>query len=128
MGGQQSERELIKAHINGQRLVTIDASAPVSKAVDLMTEHGISQIPVVENDVFIGSITDQALFNQVIAKPELKEAEVRELMSAAFPELEPGSTMADISKALGNGQAAVMVREGEKAALFTKQDVINAMA
>jgi len=127
LDARTSDRDLIHAHIETQRLITVDPNDPVSKAMSLMAEHSISQIPVMENNAFVGSITDSNLFNKVIEQPALKDSGVSTIMGAPFKELEESVSMEDISSALSNGNVAVLLKGADKTAIFTKQDVINAL-
>ncbi len=120
--------DLIKDHA-GKHLVTVTPDNPVSQAILLMNQYGISQIPVVENDKFVGSLTDNNLFGALLEKPELKELPLREIMEAPFPEVAENTSINDVSKLFTDGATAVIVNYGDgKKHIITRQDVIKAIA
>jgi cystathionine beta-synthase len=119
--------DLIKDHA-GKHLVTVTTTDPVSQAILLMNQYKISQIPVVENNEFVGSLTDNKLFSSLLEKPELKELPVRNVMDEAFPEVKGSMPIEEISKLFSNDTQAVIVNYGgDKKHIITRQDMIKAI-
>lgn len=119
--------DLIKDH-SGKHLVTITPINPVSQAILLMNQYGISQIPVMEDGEFVGSLTDNHLFAQLLENPELKELPVKNIMEKPFPEVPANTSIADVSKLFNEKAPAVIVRyDKDKFHIITKQDVIKAI-
>ena len=56
---------MIKDHA-GKHLVTVTEENPVSQALLLMNQYGISQIPVVEGNECVGSLSDNHLFAKLL--------------------------------------------------------------
>lgn len=120
--------DLIKDH-QGQHLVTVSPDTPVSQAMILMKQYGISQIPVVNEKDFVGSLTDNHLFAQLLDNPELKELPVKNIMEAPFPIVEDKACLEDLSLLFKNDAAAIIVKyDLDKHHIITKQDLINAIA
>lgn len=67
--------------IMSKKVVTIDPDEDVEAAVDLMTEHKIKKLPVVENDKIKGIITASDI---VVVEPKLV-ASVANLISMKLP-------------------------------------------
>lgn len=119
--------DLIKDHA-GKHLVTVTTSNPVSQAILLMNQYKISQIPVVEDNKFVGSLTDNRLFSALLEKPELKELPVKNVMEAPFPEVSGNAPIEEISKLFGNDNQAVIVNYGDgQKHIITRQDMIKAI-
>lgn len=120
--------DLIKDHA-GKHLVTVTQDNPISQAILLMNQYGISQIPVVGDDGFVGSLTDNHLFAKLCENPELKELPVKNIMEQAFPIVKEVTTIADISKLFQQGAKAVLVSyDKDKHHIITQQDMIKAIA
>ena len=118
--------DLVKNHID-KHLVTVTPNDPVSQGMLLMHQYKISQIPVVENGAFIGSVTEKKLFSCLLEKPELKELPIRNIMENPFPVVEAGKSIEDVSKLFTKEIQAVLVNyEGDKYHIITRQDVIQA--
>lgn len=120
--------DLIKDHA-GKHLVTVTPDNPVSQAILLMNQYGISQIPVVGNDGFEGSLTDNVVFAKLCDNPEIKELPVKNIMQEPFPVVDENTTIETISKHFQNKAKAVIVKyDGDKYHIITQQDMIKAIA
>lgn len=110
-------------------LLTIDADEPVIKAIVLMGEHDISQLPVTRGDEFVGSLTEQDLYSKLIANPALKRDKISSVMGEPFPIVGIDSSIEDISGRLNNGTNAVLVKSADGiSSIITKHDVIKALS
>jgi cystathionine beta-synthase len=120
--------DLIKDHA-GKHLVTVTQDNPVSQAILLMNQYGISQIPVVGDSGFVGSLTDNHLFAKLLENPSLKELPVKNIMEQAFPIVKGDSSIENISKQFQTGAKAVLVNyDNNKHHIITQQDIIKAIA
>jgi len=120
--------DLIKAHA-GKHLVTVTEENPVSQALLLMNQYGISQIPVVEGNKCVGSLSDNHLFAQLLDNSELKELPIKHVMEPPLPEVQGKASIEEVSKLFSNGATAVVVNyDGDKKHIITHQDVIRAIA
>ena len=120
--------DLIKDHI-GKHLVTVSSDTPVTQAIVLMNQYNISQIPVLDNNKFVGSLSDNHLFGKLLENSELKELPVRNLMQEAFPVVTEKTTFEQVSKLFQQGVKAVVVNyDTNKHHIITKQDMIKAIA
>jgi len=75
---------LVANHKN-QKLLTVDVSATVNEALNLLNKYNISQIPVMEGKEYVGSLNDNYLFNRLIENNDIKHQSVKSLMQPAFP-------------------------------------------
>jgi cystathionine beta-synthase len=119
--------DLIKDH-QGKHLVTATPHDPTSQVIQLMHHYKISQIPVIENGKFVGSLCDSHLFQQLLERPELKELPVREIMQPSFPIVDENESIEQISKLFSHDTQAVLVRyQNDKYHIITRQDMIKAI-
>jgi len=110
-------------------LVTVSPSNPVSQAILLMNQYGVSQIPVVENNQFVGAITDKKLFEKLCEDAHIKEYPVKNIMEKPFPEVDGNASLEEVSKKFQNGVQAVLVNyDKDKHHIITQQDMIKAIA
>jgi len=120
--------DLIKDHSN-KHLVTVTPHDPVSQVIQLMHQYQISQIPVVENGNYVGSLTDKVLFAKLLEKPELKELPARNIMEPSFPIVNENTSVEDVSKMFNKETQAVLVKyNGDSHHIITRQDVIQALS
>lgn len=101
---------------------------PLSRVVAKMEENGISQMPVMEEGVAVGSVTDTQLV-QILAKRGARVARkrIRDVMQKPFPQLDIDSPIDKAINLLGKNPAVLVTRGGHIAGVVTKADVLKMM-
>lgn len=117
------------AHQNGNgSLTTIEKSATVAEAIKLMTSNSISQLPVKEGNVFVGSLIDSKLLAQMIEDPDLKNKPVSDVMDPSFQFVSPDNTLDVLSSVITKDNPAVLVRDdNNEVHILTRHDLLSAM-
>ena len=120
---------LIETHKH-QKLVTAKTTDTVGAAVQMMKKFSISQLPVTnENEIFVGSLTDTALFGMIMENHELKQKLVAEVMSNSFPFVDAKASLEEVSRLITKDNAAVLVKDlMNQVHIITKQDLIEAIS
>jgi cystathionine beta-synthase len=120
---------LIETHKH-QKLVTVKTTDTVGIAVQMMKKFSISQLPVTnENENFVGSLTDTALFGMIMENHELKQKLVAEVMSISFPFVDAKASLEEVSRLITKDNAAVLVKDlMNQVHIITKQDLIEAIS
>lgn len=121
-----------KLIIERKRIKELVSAAPeetISSAFKKMKEMALTQLPVVENDAIIGSITERDILQLLMDNPVNREDEVGKLMSKPFPVVGLQDTAQDISKLINAQNSAVMVKANSGLwSIITEFDLIEAMA
>src|SRR5688572_29037735 len=121
-------REIIISRNGKDKLYTIANTAKVSEAILLMNKEGIDQIPVTENDHFVGSISSSGLLEKIMEDPQLKSKTIGDVMDKAMQFVAPDSTLDVLSSFLNKENKAVLVRdENHQVHIITKHDVLKAI-
>lgn len=119
--------DLIERHKH-LKLVTVDANETVDAAFSKMRKFDVSQVPVMKDNEFVGSLTDRHLYASICENPDLKQENVGSVMEKPFPFVEAQSKLEDISRAINKDNDAVLVRDMLGAVhIITKYDVIEAI-
>lgn len=111
-------------------VVSIEADEPISEAIDRMTLNGISQMPVIDGDSVVGSLTESDILSLLIAKPDARQTPVQDVMTEPFPVVPKTLPVDELSIRLSDSQGAVLVRkdgEGAGYEIITKSDLIGAL-
>jgi cystathionine beta-synthase len=110
-------------------LVSIDPITTVRKALDLMKENDISQVPVLERGKPVGGVTDSELMTAVMERPALVDSPVSTLMGPGFPVVNVDALVDDVIKLLSSKKnPAVLVEEDQKTVgILSRYDVIEFM-
>ena len=118
--------DVLRAKGELPKLITLSPNDSVRRAVELMREFKISQIPVVENSAIVGSINEVAVMQLIFDHADIVHGEVKAVMSRPFPMLDENEEVAHAYKELSLGHAAVVVaHEGKAIGVLTKMDIIN---
>ena len=101
----------------------------VIEAIAKMKDKSLTQLPVMENNKIIGSISESAVLNLLLENVNVREQEVKSVMGKPFPHVGWNSTSNEISKLITRENSAVLVEKptGEMA-IITEFDLIEAMA
>lgn len=121
-------RDIIASRNGKDKLCTISNSSKVSEGIVLMNREGIDQIPVTENDHFVGSISSSGLLEKIMGDPQLKNKTIGEVMDKPMQFVAPDSTLDVLSSFLNKENKAVLVRdENHQVHIITKHDVLKAI-
>jgi cystathionine beta-synthase len=123
-----SAREIISARNGKDGLHTVSKSTRVTEAILVMNREGIDQIPVTEDDNFVGSVSSSSLLEKIIQDPQLQNKNVGDIMDKPMLFVAPDSTLDVLSSLLNKDNKAVLVRDAqENVHIITQHDVLKAM-
>jgi cystathionine beta-synthase len=107
-------------------LVSAGPGSTVRQALRLMDLHDISQLPVMEGDNCVGSVTEGALSALSLADTKRLDAVLSDVMDAPFPIVNGSQTVEAVAKLLSKANPAVLVRgDGKITGIVTRSDVLN---
>ena len=124
-----SARDIVASRNGKDSLHTVTKTTKVSEAIRLMSREGIDQIPVIENENFVGSVSAASLLEKIIQDPHLQNKHVHDVMDKPMQFVAPDSTLDVLSSLLNRDNKAVLVRdERERVHIITQHDVLKAMS
>src|SRR5688572_394112 len=107
-----------------KRLITVEPSQTVSEAVDLMKKYDIEQIPVMNEDDTVGSISEGGLFQKVFDNPDIKHSKVADVLEPSLPLVAFDTPVEKLSSLINRGNGAVLAKdEAGNYHIITKYDV-----
>lgn len=110
-------------------LVSLYSEELVSHAVDKMRKHNISQIPVMRDGQFVGSLDDNKVYQLLIDQPELRNTPISQIMQAPFPVVKGDARIDQISRLINKETTAVLVELPNGGHhIVTRHDLIAAIA
>jgi predicted transcriptional regulator len=122
------KRGLVASDAMTSPLIHVEPESTLVEASYLMEKHGISQLPVLENGVQIGSISEEVVvkeMTEVKDSSKLQEKTVKSVMAGGFPTVSPSTDLETLSKILERSQAALVVDMGKAIGVVTKADIIK---
>lgn len=112
-----------------QEMVTIDNQKTVFEAINTMKSLNISQIPVTQQGMVVGRVTESEILNALLENPAIKSAKVESIQSASFPFVDLNTSIDKISGLINKENSAVLVEYDDgKIEIITQYDIINAIS
>ncbi len=110
-------------------LVTVFAEELVSHAIAKMRKFSISQIPVLKDNTFVGSIDDSHVYQLLVEDPLLRDSPISSIMGAPFPVVNHSAHLDDLCKLINKDTPAVLVELPQGGHhIVTRYDIISAMS
>lgn len=110
-------------------VITVDVAEKVGEAVDLMRQYNISQLPVVDTGILVGSLREEVLMKALMENPKMHDVYVAKVMEKPFPLVEPGADLDRVMKLLLRGSPAVVVGTANRLeGILTRIDIIEYLA
>ncbi len=121
-------RDIIRKKESSE-IVTIDSEKTVLEAINTIKTLNISQIPVTQQGMVIGKITESDILDALLENPALKSQPVSTINTTPFPFVDLNASIDKISAMINKENAAVLV-EDEKGQIeiITQYDIINAIS
>jgi len=124
----QTETEVLAEEVLHNKVIGIQKTDLVSKAVQTMANHGYSQLPVFDGEHAIGSISEKSIIGKVSAGKDLSQVSklsVEKLMEEAFPQVGEDAPLQLISSLLQVYPAVLILAKGKVVGIVTKADLLK---
>lgn len=107
-------------------MVSTSPGAPVRQALRLMSLHDISQLPVMEGAVCVGSVNEHTLSAKALENGKLLDATVGDVMDPPFPIIDVNTPADNVAKLLSKTNPAVLVQShGQVQGIVTRGDLLQ---
>ncbi|MFX0175065.1 MAG: CBS domain-containing protein [Candidatus Hodarchaeota archaeon] len=110
---KRKKSETTAADIMTDKIRSIKSDSKVKETIDIMSEFSISQLPIIENNQNLGSVTSKKIQKLITDNPDIINLDVMKIKELPFPEVEKNWNVKDISNLLVN-YPAVLVKEFDK--------------
>ncbi|WP_309670087.1 pyridoxal-phosphate dependent enzyme [Gemmatimonas sp.] len=107
-------------------IVSVAPGASVRQAIRLMALHNVSQVPVMDGAVCIGSVAESQLTSKSLADPKVLDQSVSDVMDQPFPVVESDQPVESVAKLLSKSNRAVLMKkDGVVQGIVTRFDVLE---
>jgi cystathionine beta-synthase len=119
----------ILAKRSNQEVVTLDCEKSILEAINIMKTLSISQLPVTQQGMVIGKVTESNVLESLLENPSLKSSSVKEIMTASLPFVDLNTSIDKISAMINKDNSAVLVEDEQgKFEIITQYDIIEAIS
>jgi cystathionine beta-synthase len=108
-----------------ETMLLIPLATSIQDAVGLMREHAISQLPIIETEGVVGSISEARILDILVADSSASAKPVAEYMEPPFPILQSDASISLVADHMKRDITAVLVQSGEDFDIITKSDLIE---
>lgn len=127
---QLTAKQVLELRRKSSVVVAVGASDTLGEAILKMTEFGISQVPVLDGDELVGSLTESRILSRLIESPEARDEKVAAMMGDPLPVVSEAIDIEELTAHLDQATGAVLVKEDESTGyqIITRSDLIGALA
>ncbi|MEM2925532.1 MAG: CBS domain-containing protein [Methanocellales archaeon] len=122
--------KIIARDVMTSPVITVAPDDTIEKAVEIMAKHALSQLPVVEKGIPIGSISEGTIVRYSLTSDfkdfnKISSMRVKEIMEESFPTVAPTTDLSIVSHLLESNHAVLVVEKGEVLGVITKHDIMK---
>jgi predicted transcriptional regulator len=125
----EQEKQVSVGQIMNRSVVGIQKETSISDAIDVMRRNGFSQLPVMDGEHSVGSISEGSLLDHMLAakKNESQSKIVSEIMDEPFPQVGEDAPVSLLTNLLKFYPAVLVQRKGGIVGIVTKADLLGTL-
>ncbi|MCD9187159.1 MAG: pyridoxal-phosphate dependent enzyme [Pyrinomonadaceae bacterium] len=106
-------------------LIFVSPDENVEAALTMMNEKGVTQIPVLKENVSVGSLRESLILTKLIENRDLLSAKVSEIMEKGFPVVDVDAPANEIKSKLRKSPAVLIEDFKRITGIITRSDVLD---
>ncbi len=111
------------------RLLTVSAGEPLRRALALVEQHDITQIPVMRGGNVVGTLIDSDILKRVLEDARVLDQPVESLMGDPLPVVRSDEPVEHVTRLLASRNPAVLVSDnGSVTGILTRFDMLQFIA
>jgi predicted transcriptional regulator len=118
--------------IAAKKVISIQDNDLISKAVQILEQHGFKQLPVKNKEnQWVGSVSERSISNRLlkVTNPKLLlSREVSEVMDEAFPLVAEDTPITVTIPLLQHFEAILVTRKGQVTGIVTNADLVKMLS
>lgn len=125
---QDSRKELTAADVSTKMVVTVQSTEKVHTATELMRTTGYSQLPVLNGDNPVGSVSERGIFDLLRkgrTMEDLKDSVLSGIMDESFPVVSESTPLSAVTAMMTDRNAVLVARKGKVVGMITSADMLK---
>lgn len=127
----EQKGEARAAEIMTPNVISVQSYDPVEKGVELMRRYGFSQLPVLEGDQSVGSVSEKTIIERIVGgkgRETVTRSPVSEIMEDAFPQVGEDAPVSVLTSLLKAYPAILVSNKGRIIGIITKADLLKTLS
>jgi predicted transcriptional regulator len=128
LNGLEQGRETRVDEIMSTEIVSVQQRDVIQRAVEIMWSTGFSQLPVMEGDRPVGSITERTIIDRITSTEDegpVTDMPISEVMDDPFPQVGEDAPVSIIAGLLRIYPAVMVHHKGDISGIVTKADLLK---
>ncbi|MDY0266416.1 MAG: CBS domain-containing protein [Methanimicrococcus sp.] len=121
----KKEQQIIAKDIISYPVIHVQPNQPLEEAIQIMNAKGFSQLPVIENGVPVGSLSEGDIVKTIAVRKSLAGIKVSNLMEESFPTVPQTASVLTVSHILERNPAVLVMEKGFVTGVITKSDIMK---
>lgn len=109
-----------------KKVIFAKPSDKILHVSQVMMEHDFSQLPVMENNRIIGTVTEESIVRNLSSK--IADERVEKIMQAPLPTIPEDTNINMIKPLLEDQPGVLIVRKGEIVGIITRSDLLKVVS
>ena len=109
-------------------VVSVSRGDSVKRTIQVLQEHGISQVPVLDSGHLLGLVSEIDLLNHLVGNPGVLTRPVEELVEADYATVTPQTKVKLLKNIFNEAKAVCVLDRDDLLAVITKIDLIEYLA
>ena len=125
---QEGNNDLTAIDVASKNVVTVQSSDSVHRASEILKSTGYSQLPVLNGEVPVGSISERDIFDmlrQGYTMDQMKETSVVKVMNESFPIVSDSTPITLVTMLMSDSNAVLVAQKGRIVGLITNADMLK---
>lgn len=121
-------KDVLNSIGKGKQVITVSDRTTIGEAINLMEEKGISQLPVVDNGVIKGMVSEKNLVRPVLLGEFSQSDNISLATHQNFRTVDENELLEKVANAHLKKEVALVTRDGKLIDILTEIDVLQYMA
>ncbi len=126
------EVKTFKDVINGRgakKIITVNSTQTVQEAIEMMKKYDIENLPVIDNGINTGAISESGLFNKILNNADLKKQTIGTVLEKQYPEVAFDTPLERLTSLITKENGAVLSKDDTGSYhIVTKYDIIQSLS
>lgn len=123
----KNEKHILVKDIITYPVVHVKPLDSVEIAITIMNKHGFSQLPVIENGIPVGSLSEGEIVRAISEKKQITQMSVADLMDESFPTVPLTTSVLTVSHLLERSPAVLVLEKGLVVGVVTKSNIMKSI-